>query len=206
MAAMRGRRQGARGAVEDQAASIALLRGGADALLAGNLDRAKALLRAHIKASGGFAALAEATRIPPKSLIRMFGPRGNPRARNLGAVLRQLRRRAGLARAARPPAAAADRRLAEVIRRLQRHADRLREGGIAHLSLFGSLARGAARRGSDVDVLVEIDARKIGDLLDYAGAVGMVEDIVGTKVDVARRDRLRPHVAASALRDEIRVF
>ncbi len=93
-----------------------------------------------------------------------------------------------------------------VIRTLKRHARRLRASGIAHLSLFGSTARDEARRGSDVDVLVQIDGRKIRDLVDYAGAVGLVEDILGTTVDVARRERLRPHVAPSALRDEIRVF
>jgi predicted nucleotidyltransferase len=94
----------------------------------------------------------------------------------------------------------------DVIRRLRRHARRLRAGGIAHLSLFGSVARGEASRGSDIDVLVQLDGRKIRDMLDYAGVVGLVEDIVGAPVDVARRERLRPHVAPSAMRDEIRVF
>ncbi len=94
----------------------------------------------------------------------------------------------------------------EIIRRLRRNARRLRAGGIVHLSLFGSVARGEAKPESDVDVLVEIDARKVRDLLDYAGVVGMVEDIVGTRVDVARRERLYPHVARNALRDEIPVF
>jgi hypothetical protein len=33
---------------------------------------------------------------PPQSLIRMFGPRGNPQARNLFAVIWHLQQRAGV--------------------------------------------------------------------------------------------------------------
>mgnify|MGYP003693983377 CR=1 FL=1 len=38
----------------------------------------------------------EATGTQPKSLIRMFGPRGNPQAKNLFSVLGYLQKRAGL--------------------------------------------------------------------------------------------------------------
>ena len=44
----------------------------------------------------GFEKLGEATGTQPKSLIRMFGPRGNPQARNLFSVLGYLQKRAGL--------------------------------------------------------------------------------------------------------------
>jgi hypothetical protein len=39
----------------------------------------------------------QATDTPPKSLIRMFGPRGNPQARNLFGVLGYLQKQAGVA-------------------------------------------------------------------------------------------------------------
>ena len=35
-------------------------------------------MRDYIKATVGFEKLGEATGTQPKSLIRMFGPRGNP--------------------------------------------------------------------------------------------------------------------------------
>jgi hypothetical protein len=38
------------------------------------------ILRDYINATVGFAGLADATHIPPKSLMRMFSPAGNPRA------------------------------------------------------------------------------------------------------------------------------
>jgi hypothetical protein len=50
----------------------------------------------YIKATVGFEKLGEATGAPPKSLIRMFGPRGNPQARNLFNVIGYLQKRAGL--------------------------------------------------------------------------------------------------------------
>jgi hypothetical protein len=56
----------------------------------------KTILRDYIKATVGFEKLAEATDTPPKSLIRMFGPRGNPQARNLFSVIGYLQKRAGV--------------------------------------------------------------------------------------------------------------
>jgi hypothetical protein len=38
----------------------------------------------------------DATGAPAKSLIRMFGPRGNPQAKNLFAVIGYLQKKAGL--------------------------------------------------------------------------------------------------------------
>jgi len=44
----------------------------------------------------GFEKLGAATGTSPKSLMRMFGPRGNPQARNLFAVLGELQKQAGV--------------------------------------------------------------------------------------------------------------
>jgi DNA-binding phage protein len=74
----------------------ALLRAAVESLLAGDVDAAKSTLRDYINATVGFEKLAQSTGKPPKSLMRMFGPRGNPSARNLSAVLRQLQRDSGV--------------------------------------------------------------------------------------------------------------
>ena len=76
--------------------SEALLREAIDSLLAGDVETGKSVLRDYIKATIGFEKLGEATGAPPKSLIRMFGPRGNPQARNLFGVLSCLQKQAGL--------------------------------------------------------------------------------------------------------------
>jgi len=70
-----------------------LLREGLEAMLSGEIDLAKTILRDYINATVGFVGLSQATHIPPKSLMRMFGPSGNPRAGNLFEVVRFLQRR-----------------------------------------------------------------------------------------------------------------
>ena len=114
-----------------------------------------------------------------------------------GAVIRD----AGTRSAARGA-----QKLAVVLIALRAAAPRLRQLGLKHLSIFGSTARGTERPDSDLDLLVDLDARRAIDLLDYAGIVGEIQKLVPQQVDVARRDKLKSHVAPDALRDEIRVF
>jgi DNA-binding phage protein len=80
----------------DPAFRDALLAEGMDALLAGDVDTGKAILRDYINATIGFEALAKDTGTPAKSLMRMFGPTGNPNASNLFAVIERLQRAAGI--------------------------------------------------------------------------------------------------------------
>ena len=76
----------------DPAFGTALLREGIDTMLAGDVETGKAILRDYIKATVGFEKLGEATGTQPKSLIRMFSPRGNPQARNLLEVIQHLQK------------------------------------------------------------------------------------------------------------------
>jgi DNA-binding phage protein len=80
----------------DPAFRDALLAEGMDALLAGDVNTGKAILRDYINATIGFEALAKDTGTPAKSLMRMFGPTGNPNASNLFAVIERLQRAAGI--------------------------------------------------------------------------------------------------------------
>jgi len=80
----------------DPAFREALLTEGVDALLAGEIDEGKAILRDYINATVGFEKLAEETGTPAKSLMRMFGPTGNPNARNLLTVLHRLQHASGV--------------------------------------------------------------------------------------------------------------
>jgi DNA-binding phage protein len=73
----------------------ALLQEGIDALLDGEVDVGRSLLRDYIKGTIGFEKLGEAIGVQPKSLIRMFGPRGNPQAKNIFSVIGYLRKHAG---------------------------------------------------------------------------------------------------------------
>ncbi len=59
-------------------------------------DSSKAIFRDFIHATLGFGALAEATGVPVKILMRMFGPSGNPQAKNLLLVIAYLQQHEGI--------------------------------------------------------------------------------------------------------------
>jgi DNA-binding phage protein len=80
----------------DPAFREALLREAIEALLAGDVETGKAILRDYINATVGFESLGTATGMSAKSLMRMFGRDGNPQAQNLFAVLSHLQRQANL--------------------------------------------------------------------------------------------------------------
>ncbi len=73
-----------------------MLAGAVEELLSGDLVVAKSILRDIINATVGFDALANAIGLPSKSLMRMFGPNGNPQAKNLFAVIAFLQKDAGV--------------------------------------------------------------------------------------------------------------
>src|ERR1700680_3444999 len=73
-----------------------LLREGVERLLAGDIDTGKAILRDYINGTMGFEKLSGLTHKPPKSLMRMLGPKGNQQARNLFEVLAHLQKAEGL--------------------------------------------------------------------------------------------------------------
>ncbi len=74
----------------------ALLKEAVDALLAGEVDVGKTVLRDYINATVGFDKLASVTKKSPKSLMRMFGPKGNPQARNVFEIVAYLQKKEGL--------------------------------------------------------------------------------------------------------------
>jgi DNA-binding phage protein len=74
----------------------ALLGEAMQALLDGDLEEGRAALRSCINATIGFEKLGAALGRSPKSLMRMFGPSGNPTAENLFAVIGLLQAEAGV--------------------------------------------------------------------------------------------------------------
>jgi DNA-binding phage protein len=83
-------------AERDAAFREALLTEAIELLLSGELETGKAVLRDYINATVGFEKLARETGTPTKSLMRMLGPKGNPRASNLLGVISELQRVSGL--------------------------------------------------------------------------------------------------------------
>jgi DNA-binding phage protein len=75
----------------DPAFRAGLYQEAVQAMLDGDFGTAKILLRDVVNATVGFAQLGSRIDIPQKSLMRMFGPAGNPRAENLIAVVAALK-------------------------------------------------------------------------------------------------------------------
>jgi DNA-binding phage protein len=80
----------------DSAFREALLTEAVSQMLSGDVETGKAILRDYINATVGFEQLAKETGTPPKSLMRMFGPKGNPRASNLFSVIHRLQQDSGV--------------------------------------------------------------------------------------------------------------
>jgi putative addiction module killer protein len=80
----------------------ALLREAIELMLSGDVKMGRAILRNYINATVGFRQLEEATSIPANSLMRMFGPNGNPSAKNLFGILAHLQAQEGVNFEVRP--------------------------------------------------------------------------------------------------------
>jgi hypothetical protein len=77
----------------------------------------------------------------------------------------------------------------------------LRRYGVSKAALFGSMVRGNAREGSDVDILVEIDADI--SLLDFVGLKLELEDALGRKVDLVEYSVIKPLIREEILREQV---
>lgn len=68
----------------------ALLREALQQLVNGDVETGRGILGTYINATIGYPALGARLGKSPKSLIRMLGPSGNPRADNLFEIVRAL--------------------------------------------------------------------------------------------------------------------
>jgi predicted nucleotidyltransferase len=73
--------------------------------------------------------------------------------------------------------------------------------GARRVLLFGSLARGEGREGSDVDLLVEMEEGRT--LLDLGGLQQALEELLGLPVDLVTERSLPPRVRRQVLAEAI---
>ncbi|MDH5750052.1 MAG: nucleotidyltransferase family protein [Rhodospirillales bacterium] len=93
-----------------------------------------------------------------------------------------------------------------VLGALRAHEGELKQLGVLHAAVFGSVARGEDDPDSDVDILVTLDHEKVRTLFSYAGIAADIKEWIGREVDLAVRDRLKEHVKPNALRDAVDAF
>ena len=89
---------------------------------------------------------------------------------------------------------------------LRRSEPALRERGVLHAALFGSMARGENRASSDVDIMVEIDPDARITVFDYVELKEYISKLFDGPVDVVNRGGLKSYVAPAATADAIYAF
>ncbi len=96
--------------------------------------------------------------------------------------------------------------LADAVNRLRNEKSGLRELGVAHIDLFGSIVRNEAGSESDIDLIVEFKRRRGMSLSKFASLQKRLETILGHDIDLAESEMLRPEVKQAYRRDALRVF
>lgn len=91
----------------------------------------------------------------------------------------------------------------EIIRKKLRKAmPQLKERyKVGSLKVFGSFSRGEQGKGSDIDLLVEFNGTI--DLLEYAELEMYLSELLGTKVDLATAETLKPRLKAGVLAEAV---
>lgn len=94
----------------------------------------------------------------------------------------------------------------KAIETLKRCERALRERGVVHVALFGSVARGDNRSDSDIDILVEIDPDIGMTVFDYVDLKEYIAGLFDGPVDVVNRDALKSHIRPTATANAIYAF
>ncbi len=89
---------------------------------------------------------------------------------------------------------------------LRAHEPELRQRGVRHAALFGSVARGEEGPDSDLDVMIDIDRTEIRDVYTYVGLCQFIGELFPVVVDVADRQSLKERIRHRAERDAITAF
>ena len=78
----------------------------------------------------------------------------------------------------------------------------LRRNSVVRAGIFGSFARGEAKKGSDIDILIEIKAKKFS-LLDLVGLELELKEKLKRKVDLVEYSTIHPLLKDRILREEV---
>jgi len=82
-----------------------------------------------------------------------------------------------------------------------------REFNVKRLDAFGSVARGAATRSSDVDLLVEFEEPDRNPAKRFFGLLHHLEDALGCEIDLLTANSLRnPYFRARVLKERIPIY
>lgn len=94
----------------------------------------------------------------------------------------------------------------QIIETLRQHEDELHRQGVAHIALFGSVARGDARPDSDIDILIDLNPDARLSVFDYVGLKDYIAGLFEADVDVVNRKGLKPYLKPAVLAETVDAF
>lgn len=92
------------------------------------------------------------------------------------------------------------------LRTLQQHAPALRARGVAHVRIFGSVARNEATKDSDLDVLVDFEPEFRVSLFDLVAVQQDLMDVFQSRVDVSEERAMKERIRRRAVREAVLAF
>ena len=87
---------------------------------------------------------------------------------------------------------------------LTAHKEQLVNLGTRHLSIFGSVSRNEAKASSDIDILVDFDAKK--GIFVFADLKFYLEDILQADVDLVSTRALHPALKKRIINEAKQIF
>jgi len=94
----------------------------------------------------------------------------------------------------------------ELIEKLKKIQGELRHFGVDAIFLFGSVVRGEAGAGSDLDLLVDFSPEARIGLFDLARLNRMLQERLDCDVDIVPRDSLHPALKDRILAESVHVL
>lgn len=94
--------------------------------------------------------------------------------------------------------------LKEAKKLLNQHKNDLTQLGVLTLALFGSVARNEGTKGSDVDILIDFDAKK--GIFAFVDLKHYLESLLKCEVDLVTKNALHPALKKKILQEAKHVF
>ncbi|MDJ0659426.1 MAG: nucleotidyltransferase domain-containing protein [Crocosphaera sp.] len=93
-----------------------------------------------------------------------------------------------------------------VLAKLRLHQEALQQRGVLHAAVFGSVARGEAKEGSDIDILIDINPEIPMDIYAYTNVKQYIADLFPIQTDVINYAALKPGITIQAQKDAVYAF
>lgn len=93
-----------------------------------------------------------------------------------------------------------------VLAKLRLHQEALQQRGVLHAAVFGSVARGEAKEGSDIDILIDINPEIPMDIYAYTHVKRYIADLFPVQTDVINYAALKQGITIQAQKEAVYAF